>query len=59
MTISDEWWTAPAEADNGQLIMITGRDDIDEVRQSGKYIYRIDVSWKYFPTACPLARTRN
>ena len=27
--------------------MITGRDDIDEVRQSGKYIYRIDVSWKY------------
>ena len=47
MTISDEWWTAPAEADNGQLIMVTGRDNLDEVRASGKYVYRIEVSSKY------------
>lgn len=47
MTLKDEWWTAPAESESGRLIMVTGRDGLDEAIASGKYIYRIDVSWKY------------
>lgn len=47
MTISDEWWTSPAEAENGNLIMVTGRDRIDNVIESGKYTSRIDVCWRY------------
>ena len=47
MKISDEWWTAPAEGTDGRLVIVTGRDDIDDIRTSGKYIYRIDVSWRY------------
>lgn len=47
MKLSNEWWTCPTQAENGKLIMVTGRDDIDKVRQSGRYDSRIDVSWNY------------
>ena len=45
--ISDEWWTAPAEADNGNLIMVTGRRDMDGVKATGKYVYRVELTWRY------------
>ena len=44
---TDRWWTFPAESENGKTVMVTGRDNIDKFRDSGKYVYRIDVSWKY------------
>lgn len=25
LKISDDWWTAPAEGENGNLILVTGR----------------------------------
>ena len=45
--LSDEWWTAPAEGEHGGLIMVTGRRDIDKLRLSGKYNYRVEVTWTY------------
>lgn len=47
MKYTDKWWTYPAEAENGNTIIVTGRDDINHFIESGKYIYRIDVKWKY------------
>lgn len=47
MKNSDKWWTYPAESENGKTVIVTGHDDIDAFRESGKYIYRIDVSWNY------------
>lgn len=47
MKISDTWWTSPQEGEHGNLVMVTGHDGLDEVIASGKYIYRIDVHWKY------------
>lgn len=47
MKYTDKWWTFPAEAENGKTIIVTGRDKIDHFRETGKYIYRIDVKWKY------------
>lgn len=47
MKYTDKWWTYPAEADSGKTIIVTGRDLIDQFRESGKYIYRITVSWDY------------
>ena len=44
---SDKWWTYPAESEDGKTIIVTGRDNIDKFRQNGKYIYRINVTWKY------------
>lgn len=47
MKIGSEWWTSPTESENGRLIIVTGRGGIDEVRNSGKYNIRVEVTWKY------------
>lgn len=41
------YWSYPAEADNGKTIIVTGRDNIDKYKESGKYKYRINVYWDY------------
>ncbi len=45
----EKFWTYPAEAESGKTILVTGRDDIDKFRLSGKYNYRINVYWDYEP----------
>ncbi len=47
MKTSDKWWSYPAEGESGKTVIVTGRDHIDDFRTSGKYIYRIDVTWNY------------
>lgn len=47
MKYTDKWWSYPAESESGKTVIVTGRDLVDEYRGSGKYIYRIDVSWAY------------
>lgn len=47
LKLTDEWWTSPAEADNGALVMVTGRRDMEPVIATGKYNYRIEITWKY------------
>lgn len=49
LKIGDEWWTAPTESENGNLIMVTGRKKIDPAMNSGKYNDRIEITWKYTP----------
>ena len=44
LKISDEWWSAPAESESGELIIVTGRRDMDNVIAYGKYKYRVEVS---------------
>ncbi|MGM9804710.1 MAG: DUF695 domain-containing protein [Muribaculaceae bacterium] len=53
LKISDEWWSAPAEAEGGELVIVTGRRDMDEVIACGKYRYRVEVSWHYGSTGMP------
>ena len=47
MAYSEEWISYPAEGENGKTVIVTLRDQMDSFRESGKYIYRIDVNWKY------------
>ncbi|MBR5685585.1 MAG: DUF695 domain-containing protein [Muribaculaceae bacterium] len=47
MRISDEWWTAPAEGESGNLILVTGRRAMDNVIATGVYRYRVEVTWPY------------
>lgn len=49
MKIPDKWWTAPAEGETGKVVIVTGLDEVDELRASGKYKFRLDVSWDYEP----------
>jgi hypothetical protein len=45
--ISNDWWTAPAEGDNGNLILVTGRRAMGNVIATGLYRYRVEVTWPY------------
>lgn len=47
MAKNDDWWTSPTEADNGALIMVTGRRNVDKFRNNPKFSIRVEVSWPY------------
>lgn len=47
LRISDDWWTAPAQGENGNLILVTGRRAMDNVIATGLYRYRVEVTWSY------------
>ena len=59
LIISNEWWTAPAEADNGRVILVTGRRDMDNVIKTGKFVYRVEVTLPYEADAKGLPRERE
>lgn len=45
--MEERWWSAPLEGDDGHDVIVTGRDNLDKVRNSGKFPYLIKVSWHY------------
>ena len=47
LTICNDWWTAPAEGESGNLILVTGRRGMDNVIATGVYRYRVEVTWPY------------
>lgn len=49
LKVPTEWWTAPAESEDGKLIMVTGRPGMDHFKATGAYIYRIEITWAYAP----------
>lgn len=49
LKLKETYWTYPAETPEGRTLIVTGRDGIDPLRESGKYIYRVTVSMDYSP----------
>ena len=47
MKLSDVWFTALSQNEEGQIITISGRDELDEFIQPGKYKERVEITWKY------------
>ena len=47
LKIPNEWWSAPAQSDDGQLIIVTGRRNMDDIIALGVFNYRIEVTWHY------------
>lgn len=47
MSKMNDWWTSPTESDNGRLIMVTGRRDVEKFRNNPRYNIRIEITWKY------------
>lgn len=45
--MAEEWWTAPAESQDGRLIMVSGRKDVQSFRANPRFKIRIEVSWVY------------
>lgn len=44
---NEVWWTAPALADNGRTVLVSGRDGMDSAMASGKYKERVQITWTY------------
>lgn len=42
-----EWWTAPAESEDGLLIMVTGRNDIEKFRTNKRFNIRVEITLPY------------
>ena len=57
LKITDEWWSAPAESENGELIIVTGRRNMEAVMACGKYVNRVEVTWRYGETGMPDLKT--
>ena len=47
MAESNDWWTAPAESDDGRLILVSGRRDIQKFRSNPRFSIRIEIQWTY------------
>lgn len=47
MRIPDEWWSSPTESENGRLIIVTGRRDVEPAIETGEFNDRIEITWKY------------
>ena len=47
MKLSDKWFTALSEDDEGRLVTINGREELTEFMESGKLKERVEVTWKY------------
>ena len=57
LKITDEWWSAPAESDTGELIIVTGRRNMEAEMACGKYVNRVEVTWRYGETGMPDLKT--
>lgn len=47
MQLTDRWFTALADNEDGTYTIISGRSDIEEFINSGKMRERIEVTWRY------------
>ncbi len=47
MKLSDKWFTALSEDEEGHLITIYGREELSEFRACGKLKERVEISWPY------------
>lgn len=50
MSATGQWWTAPAESDDGKLIMVTGRSDVEKFRTNPRFNVRAEITWRYTAT---------
>ena len=47
MQLTDKWFTALSDNEDGTVTFISGRSDIDAFIESGKLKERVEVTWHY------------
>ena len=47
LKLTNEWWTAPAQSEDGRVILVTGRRDMEPAMATGAYNYRVEITWRY------------
>jgi hypothetical protein len=57
MAEKNDWWTSPTESERGELIMVTGRRDIEKFRNNPRFTIRVDITWHYADAGMPDDKT--
>ena len=47
MAERNDWWTCPTESEDGRLIIVSGRRDIDSFRNNPRFNIRVEITWRY------------
>ena len=47
MKLSNNWFTTVSETENGAMVIVCGRDDLELYVRSGKFKERVEIYWKY------------
>lgn len=47
MAEHNDWWTCPTESEDGRLIIVSGRRDIDSFRNNPRFNIRVEITWRY------------
>ncbi len=47
MAERNDWWTCPTESEDGRLIMVSGRRDVDVFRRNPRFTILVDITWRY------------
>ncbi len=47
----ESWWTSPLEDDEGNLIMVTGRADVEKFRSNPRFNIRVEINLPYSASA--------
>ncbi|MCM1450849.1 MAG: DUF695 domain-containing protein [Clostridium sp.] len=55
MSKEAEWWTCPLEDEDGKLVMVTGRGDVEKFRSNPRCRIRIEITIPYesLPSGMP------
>ncbi len=58
MKLTDEWFTALSE-ENGQLVYVSGRKDLEAFRQKGALRIRSEIKWSYTADSTGMPQTKE
>ncbi|MDH6313686.1 hypothetical protein M2137_002476 [Parabacteroides sp. PFB2-10] len=47
MKLSNVWFTALSENEEGNMVAVYGRDELTQFIESGKFKERVEITWKY------------
>ncbi len=47
MAERNDWWTCPTESEDGRLIIVSGRRDIDSFRKNPRFNIRVEITLRY------------
>lgn len=47
MKLSNNWFTTVSEYENGAMVIVCGREDMDAYISSGKFKERAEIYWRY------------
>lgn len=53
MAAKNDWWTCPTESEDGRIIIVSGRRDIQSFKDNPRFSIRVEITWQYSdsPTA--------